>query len=121
MNTIESGGRTIDTFASAVRAALSDLPADEVNDLTEGLEADLAEHFDEDPDEPMPDPIAYADELREAAGLVPRTAPVGPVRSTAWERVAALGPNVIRDIRAAPAGSEVPLPHLLGRGDRKYP
>ena len=30
-------------FAQGVRAALADLPAEEVDDLTEGLEADLAE------------------------------------------------------------------------------
>ena len=35
-------------FADGVRAALADLPADEVEDVTEGLEADLAESLAED-------------------------------------------------------------------------
>jgi hypothetical protein len=61
------------TFAQGVRAALADLPADEVDDLTEGLEADLAEAYAEDLQRELPDPAAYAAELRLAAGL--------PVRS----------------------------------------
>ncbi len=60
-------------FAQGVRAALADLPADEVDDLTEGLEADLAEAYAEDLQRELPDPSAYAAELRLAAGL--------PVRS----------------------------------------
>ncbi|MDR7086117.1 hypothetical protein J2X11_000956 [Aeromicrobium panaciterrae] len=63
----------IATFAQGVRAALADLPADEVDDLTEGLEADLAEAYAEDLQRELPDPAAYAAELRLAAGL--------PVRS----------------------------------------
>lgn len=61
------------TFAQGVRAALADLPAEEVDDLTEGLEADLAEAYAEDLQRELPDPAAYAAELRLAAGL--------PVRS----------------------------------------
>lgn len=61
------------TFAQGVRAALADLPADEVDDLTDGLEADLAEAYAEDLQRELPDPAAYAAELRLAAGL--------PVRS----------------------------------------
>lgn len=57
------------TFARGVRAALADLPADEVDDLTEGLEADLAEAYAEDLQRELPDPSAYAAELRLAAGL----------------------------------------------------
>ena len=57
------------TFAQGVRAALADLPADEVDDLTEGLEADLAEAYAEDLQRELPDPAAYAAELRLAAGL----------------------------------------------------
>jgi len=58
-------------FASAVRSHLDDLPADEVEDLVDGLEADLIERR-EDSDEPLGDPREYADELRAAAGLPPR-------------------------------------------------
>ena len=56
-------------FANGVRAALADLPADEVDDLTDGLEADLAESLAEDLRRTLPDPVAYAAELRAAAGL----------------------------------------------------
>lgn len=56
-------------FARGVREALADLPADEVDDLTEGLEADLAESLAEDLRRTLPDPVAYAAELRLAAGL----------------------------------------------------
>lgn len=60
-------------FAQGVRAALADLPADEVDDLTDGLEADLAEAYAEDLQRELPDPSAYATELRLAAGLPVRT------------------------------------------------
>lgn len=56
-------------FAKSVRDALSDLPAEEIDDLTEGLEADLAESLAEDLRRTLPDPVAYAAELRAAAGL----------------------------------------------------
>lgn len=59
-------------FAQGVRAALADLPAEEVDDLTEGLEADLAESLAEDLRRTLPDPVAYAAELRAAAGLPAR-------------------------------------------------
>lgn len=59
----------ISAFAARVRAALSDLPADELEELTEGLEADLAEAYAEDLARELPDPVAYAAELRAAAGL----------------------------------------------------
>ena len=63
-------------FASAVRAALSDLPPDEVDELTDGLEADLSERLDDSPDAAagLGDPLAYAEELRAAAGYPPRSA-----------------------------------------------
>lgn len=57
-------------FADAVRAQLADLPADERDELLDGLEADLVERI-ADGGEPG-DPIAYAEELRRAAGLPPR-------------------------------------------------
>jgi hypothetical protein len=59
----------ITAFASRVRAALADLPADELEELTEGLEADLAEAYAEDLARELPDAEAYAAELRTAAGL----------------------------------------------------
>ena len=63
----------IAAFASAVREALDDLPADDIDDLTGGLEADLSEQA-ADGGPALADPVAYADELRSAAGLAPRAA-----------------------------------------------
>lgn len=75
MNTTESTlAPEIVSFAAAVRAELSDLPIDEIDDLTDGLEADLAERRSDVPDEALGDPTVYAAELRAAAGHPPRAA-----------------------------------------------
>jgi hypothetical protein len=84
-------------FAAAVRAALSDLSPDEIDDLTDGLEADLTDRIAESSsdwsDAALGDPVAYAEELRTAAGL--------PHRPTASR--AGLGWAVLVDaLRAAP-------------------
>lgn len=68
----------IRAFAAAVRAHLDDLPADEVDDLLDGLEADLSDQATEAGDDfTLPDATTYAEELRAAAGLPERddTAP----------------------------------------------
>ncbi|WP_104139873.1 hypothetical protein [Cryobacterium sp. Y62] len=110
---------SIHDFALAVRAALSDLPADEIDDLTDGLEADLTEQaadFDDAgapadaPDFDLGDPVAYADELRSAAGLPVRgTAPT--VRVSGLRRlrirVGGIRVNVTRCIRSTAAGAAV--------------
>lgn len=70
----------IQRFADGVRAALADLPAEEVDDLTEGLEADLAESLAEDLRRTLPDPVSYAAELRLAAGLPGRAPAAEPRR-----------------------------------------
>ena len=60
----------IRTFSSAVREALNDLPAEDVDELVDGLEADLADQAaDLGGDQDLGDPAAYAAELRAAAGL----------------------------------------------------
>lgn len=59
---------TVGEFARSVRAQLSDLPALDVEELTEGLEADLAERLAEDGSD-LGDPATYAAELRASAGL----------------------------------------------------
>jgi hypothetical protein len=66
-------GSEVAAFASAVRAALADLPPEELDELTDGLEADLAERA-ADAGENLGDPVAYAEELRAAAGYPPRSA-----------------------------------------------
>ncbi|MCW2751357.1 MAG: hypothetical protein JWR83_2467 [Aeromicrobium sp.] len=80
-------------FAAAVREALADLPEEERDELTDGLEADLSESLAEDLRRTLPDPIAYAAELRAAAGLPAR----GKVRgglSASWR-------ETVSDIRLA--------------------
>jgi len=71
-------------FASAVRRSLADLGADTVDELTDGLEADLADKLLDAPSTDaaeLGDPTAYAAELRAAAGLG------APPRSTVSENV----------------------------------
>lgn len=72
-------------FAGAVRAALTDLAPEEVDDLTDGLEADLHDRVQESGAASLGDPAAYAEELREAAGLPHRAtrqrrSPLGAIR-----------------------------------------
>ncbi len=57
-------------FTAAVRAHLTDLPSDEVDELLDGLQADLADRLADEGE--LGDPLAYAEELRQAAGLPPR-------------------------------------------------
>ena len=78
-------------YAAEVRRHLGDLPPDQVDDLTDGLEADLADALADGPqpagdDRPSVDlavrfgePGAYAEELRAAAGL-----PHGAAAATSW-------------------------------------
>ena len=67
MTTTLDADRTVDTFAAAVRTELFDLDAEVIDELTDGLEADLADKLADG--EPLGDPTAYAAELRAAAGL----------------------------------------------------
>ena len=63
------------SYVAAVRAHLDDLEPGEVEELTEGLDADLGDLAAE-ADDPLVrrlgPPQAYADELRASAGLRPR-------------------------------------------------
>ncbi len=74
-------------FAASVREHLSDLPEAELDELLDGLPADLAERLDDDGE--LGDPRQYADELRQAAGLPSRgevrTAPSRRMRETLRE------------------------------------
>ena len=64
----------IKAFAEAVREELADLPKREIQDLTDGLEADLAEKLaEEGVDFANLSAAEYAAELREAAGVAPKT------------------------------------------------
>lgn len=80
----------IAAYAARVRTALADLPSDTVDDLTDGLEADLEEAFIEHATTAVPgaapgieaveaqfgSPQEYASELRSSAGIAPAS-PVG--------------------------------------------
>lgn len=60
-------------FTTAVRKRLSDLPAEDLDELLDGLQGDLTERFaDEAGGEGLGEAAAYADELRQAAGLPAR-------------------------------------------------
>jgi hypothetical protein len=56
-------------FARTVRGELADLGPDVIDELTDGLEADLADKLADG--EPLGDAAAYAAELRAAAGVAP--------------------------------------------------
>ncbi|TXR56428.1 hypothetical protein [Quadrisphaera setariae] len=74
-------------YSAAVRAELADLPVEVVEELTGGLEADLAELAAET-STPLLDrlgsPRSYADELRAAAGLAGRTGEAPAARGSLW-------------------------------------
>jgi len=74
MNTVSDQGTIapeVREFLAAVRDQLADLDPDEQRDITEGLEADLSDLVAERGGEALGDPVAYARELRAAAGLEP--------------------------------------------------
>ncbi len=91
---------TVGEFARSVRAQLSDLPALDVEELTEGLEADLAERLAEGGEE-LGDPVAYAAELRASAGLAPKAPlpPAVPLRRS----LAIKAREVLAGLRAHPS------------------
>lgn len=67
-------------FVTRVRAALSDLPADELDELTGGMQADLEDLAAEGGGlaRRLGSPEVYAAELRAAAGYPPRVATAPP-------------------------------------------
>ncbi|GAA1593665.1 hypothetical protein [Leucobacter chromiireducens] len=75
------------TFVAAVRSQLADLGPEEVDELTDGLAADLTDRLGEDP--ALGDPVKYAAELRQAAGL-PQRASRSDARHSVAESWAAL-------------------------------
>lgn len=86
MITADGTRESVHEFAQAVREALHDLPHEEIDELTDGLEADLFERAAElGGTDAFGDPGSYADELRASAGLPPR--PTQARRYTTAERV----------------------------------
>jgi hypothetical protein len=98
--------KTIADFAAAVRRHLDDLPLEDVDDLTGGLEADLSEQAsDEQGDLHLDDPAAYAEELRASAGLPPRTSSALPLRRRVEQRLDALEATTRRIAHSTRLGS----------------
>lgn len=94
--------RAID-FAAAVRGHLADLSTEEVEDLTDGLEADLADRLADGGE--FGDAERYAEELRQAAGLPPRAeaeAEAKRHRPTVREAAAVLRDGFVRFWDATP-------------------
>ncbi|HEY4225019.1 MAG TPA: hypothetical protein VGM70_04340 [Pseudolysinimonas sp.] len=104
----------VSEFAAAVRAALSDLNADEVDDLTDGLEADLTDRLADGHTAELGDPIAYAEELRAAAGLPHRAAPRSG--ASTWQSVGAALREAPRATAAAFRDFVAGHPALRGLG-----
>src|SRR3954468_1429827 len=75
MSTSPLASPAVAEFAAAVRAALSDLAPDEIDELTDGLEADLTDRLADGDAADLGDPRAYAEALGPAAGLPHRPMP----------------------------------------------
>lgn len=96
----------IRVFAAAVRTHLDDLPTDEVDDLLDGLEADLSDQAAEAGDAfELPDATTYAAELRAAAGLPERTAASGGRRTPMVQMVRDGWLETAASVRSSPAGA----------------
>lgn len=74
-------------FLARVRHELADLDPEEVAEMTDGLEADLAELVADRGPGALGSAAEYAGELRAAAGLAPATARSARPRRSAAERV----------------------------------
>lgn len=104
-DTTLTAAERIHGFAEAVRAQLADLPADEVDDLVEGLVGDLSDQAaDHGGRIDLGDPAAYAQELRDAAGL-PERGPITTARTPWHERLAAAAGRIVGRIRSSAFGS----------------
>ncbi|MET3960459.1 hypothetical protein ABIE44_000393 [Marmoricola sp. OAE513] len=71
MNTVVIAPEVL-AFVASVRAQLADLEPEELLEITDGLEADLTDLVAEQGTGALGDPVAYAAELRQAAGLAPQ-------------------------------------------------
>ena len=101
-------------FLTAVRAQLADLEPEEQREILDGLEADLSDLVAERGGEALGDPVAYARELRTAAGLEPvmgrtrdRMDLAAGVRGflddshRAWDRLLTRAPGDVNDLLGA--------------------
>ncbi|QJU52694.1 hypothetical protein SCB71_04930 [Herbiconiux sp. KACC 21604] len=100
--------KSITDFAAAVRRHLYDLPLEDIDDLTDGLEADLSEQAsDEQGDLHLDDPASYAEELRASAGLPPRASSTVPLRRRMRQRLDELEATTRRITRSTRLGSHL--------------
>lgn len=103
-DTTLTAAERIHAFADAVRAQLADLPAEDVDDLVEGLVGDLTDQAaDHGGEIELGDPASYARELRDAAGL-PERGPITVVRAPWHERVAASAGRFVGRMRSSAFG-----------------
>ena len=102
----------VQEFLAAVRAHLADLDPEEQREILDGLEADLTDLVAERGRGALGDPVAYARELRAAAGLVPDMAP-------ARERVRA-GTTVSRFLDACAGGAQRVIAALPGPAEELF-
>ncbi|MDP5228737.1 MULTISPECIES: hypothetical protein [Arthrobacter] len=88
MSIMETTGTppAVSDYAAAVRGALDDLDAHDVDELTGGLDADLLEQYRESGTVPTEVPAAYAAELRASAGFAARGSVAGPGRLRSWQQ-----------------------------------
>ena len=102
--TLSPAGR-IRTFADAVRAELADLSEEEIDDLVGGLVGDLTDQAEDAGGEiALGDPVSYAQELRDAAGLPARRTDAEAVPSVA-ERLSAWWTRTVTGIRSTAFGA----------------
>jgi hypothetical protein len=97
-------------FVAAVRDHLADLSPEELEELTDGLEADLSDLVAERGVEALPAPATYAAELRAAAGLEARRPRRRPRRDAVARR---LDHGTATWERWVADGSHLGLPALL--------
>lgn len=103
-DTLTTVDEQIRAFAAAVRAELSDLPAEDVDDLVEGLVGDLTDQAaDSDDAFQLGDPAEYARELRTAAGLPEKSAT--DTRTPLHIRVSARFGRIVGRIRRTGLGA----------------
>jgi len=96
----------LEVFASAVRHELHDLGPDVIDELTDGLEADLTDSLADGGE--LGDPVEYAAELRAAAGLDPRG------RGTRTSDIDAAARAAIAELRSEAAGFVAKHPLVRG-------
>lgn len=94
-------------FAQAVRLELADLGPEEVEELTDGLEADLSEQAGDSDGSAHGDPAEYASELRAAAGLPARTAERPKISRIISAESARVSRRVVATIRSSKTGSSL--------------